>query len=99
LSEVGILSRRNQRLEHGYPTPSRERDAIIDQALPALEERHLYSRGGFGAWRYEVSNQDYSMTKGEEMIERLVNGQPERTLNQPDLVNGRYNRSPYPEWR
>jgi len=96
--DVQILTRWHRRLAHGYPTPSRDRDAILKQALPALEASQLYSRGRFGAWRYEVSNQDHSMMQGVEVVERLVNGRQELTLNQPELVNGRYNQNPYPEW-
>jgi len=97
--DADILTRWHRRLEHGYPTPSRERDAILEQTLPALEALQLYSRGRFGGWRYEVSNQDHSMMQGVEVVERLLNGRQELTLNQPELVNGRYNQNPYPEWR
>ncbi|EGV17445.1 protoporphyrinogen/coproporphyrinogen oxidase [Thiocapsa marina] len=93
-----ILSRWYRRLEHGYPTPSVDRDSILEQVLPALETRHIYSRGRFGAWKYEVSNQDHAMMQGVEIIERLVNGREELTLNRAELVNGRYNEDPYPEW-
>jgi len=89
--EADILTRWHRRLEHGYPTPSRERDAILNQILPALETHHIYSRGRFGAWKYEVSNQDHSFMQGVEVVERLMNGRQELTLNQPELVNGRYN--------
>jgi hypothetical protein len=37
--------------------------------------------------------------QGVEVIDRLVNDRQELTLNQPALVNGRYNPSLYPEWR
>ncbi len=47
--------------DYGYPTPSVERDAILKQVLPALEKHGIYSRGRFGAWKYEVSNQDHSL--------------------------------------
>ncbi len=97
--DADILTRWHRRLEHGYPTPSRERDAILDQVLPALEARHIYSRGRFGAWRYEVSNQDHSLMQGVEVVERLMNDRQELTLNQPERVNGRYNPHPYPEWQ
>ncbi len=97
-AEDEIVSRWHRRLPHGYPTPSVERDAILRTVLPALERHHIYSRGRFGAWTYEVSNQDHSMMQGVEIAERLVNGRPELTLPQPNRVNGRYNPEPYPEW-
>ncbi len=96
--DAEILTRWHRRIEHGYPTPSRERDPILAQVLPALEAIDIYSRGRFGAWRYEVSNQDHSLMQGIEVIERLLNQRPELTLNQPALVNGRYNPHPFPEW-
>ncbi|WP_295393318.1 FAD-dependent oxidoreductase [uncultured Thiodictyon sp.] len=98
-SDAEILTRWHRRLEYGYPTPSRERDAILEQTLPALEALNIYSRGRFGAWRYEVSNQDHSLMQGVEVVERLVKLRQEVTLNQSELVNGRYNPSPYPEWQ
>ncbi len=94
-----IISRWHRRLHHGYPTPSVERDAILREVLPALEARDIYSRGRFGAWKYEVSNQDHSLMQGVEIAERLVNGREELTLLRPDLVNGRFNTWPYPEWK
>lgn len=96
--EAHIISHWHQRLEHGYPTPSVERDAILQVVLPALEDRGICSRGRFGAWKYEVGNQDHSLMQGVEVVERLMNGRQELTLHNPNLVNGRYNTWPYPEW-
>ncbi len=92
-----ILSRFHRRLEHGYPTPSVGRDAILARALPALEQFDVYSRGRFGAWKYEVSNQDHSFMQGYECVERLLGqhgGDVEPTLNDAGRVNGTYNRRP-----
>ncbi len=93
-----IISRWHRRLEHGYPTPSVERDAILTEILPALEARAIWSRGRFGAWKCEVSNQDHSFMQGAEVIERLLHGHSELTLTRPNLVNGRHNPEPFPEW-
>src|SRR5437879_3796388 len=54
----------HRRLPRGYPTPSHHRDRALDAILPALEARDVYSRGRFGAWKYEVSNQDHSFAQG-----------------------------------
>ena len=72
---------------HGYPTPYRRRDDVINSVLPALESCGVYSRGRFGAWKYEVSNQDHSLMQGVELIDHLALGVPEVTLFRPDLVN------------
>jgi len=79
----------HRRLTHGYPTPSRGRDRALAVIMPALEARGVYSRGRFGAWRYEVSNQDHSFAQGVECIDHLRAGAPETTLGQPEVVNAR----------
>jgi hypothetical protein len=52
-----------------------------------LESRHIYSRGRFGAWKYEVSNQDHSFMQGVEVANRLLSGEPEVTIEDPDRAN------------
>jgi len=83
-----------RRFEHGYPTPFLGRDAILKKLLPVLEQKNVYSRGRFGAWKYEVSNQDHSYMQGVEVINRIlgkINAEegPEPTLNRPKFVNTR----------
>ncbi len=90
-----IISRWHKKLTPGYPTPSLGRDAIVDAALAAWEERRIYSRGRFGAWKYEVSNQDHSFMQGIEVVDHVILGAAELTLRSPDFVNQRYN--PYPQ--
>jgi protoporphyrinogen oxidase len=80
------------RTEYGYPTPSLRRDEALDQLQPALEQYRIFSRGRFGAWKYEVSNQDHSLMQGVEIADRLANGTEEQTLNFPDVVNSRGSR-------
>ncbi|KAK6189445.1 hypothetical protein LQW54_013265 [Pestalotiopsis sp. IQ-011] len=53
-----IVSLYHKRCEHGYPTPNLERDSVLSEVLPALRGLNIYSRGRFGSWKYEVSNQD-----------------------------------------
>jgi len=96
LVNTGLIASRAQvhhtwhrRLPRGYPTPSRHRDAALDTLLPAFEARRVYSRGRFGAWKYEVSNQDHSFAQGVECVDHLLTGAPETTLRQPDVVNAR----------
>jgi hypothetical protein len=76
-------------VEYGYPTPSLRRDEALNQLLPALEQYGIFSRGRFGAWKYEVSNQDHSVMQGVEIADRLVCDSEEPTLNNPDIINSR----------
>lgn len=89
--EDEIVSTYHRRFDHGYPTPTLEREGALKQLLPALQEKGIYSRGRFGSWRYEVGNQDHSFMLGVEAADNIVNGAAELTLNYPDFVNGRKN--------
>ena len=86
-----IVSTYHRRFDHGYPTPSLEREGVLKQLLPKLEGLDILSRGRFGSWRYEVGNQDHSFMLGAEAADRIVNGAAELTLNYPDFVNSRQN--------
>lgn len=91
-----IASRWHGVLDHGYPIPTVDRDRLLGVALPALDEIGIHSRGRFGAWKYEVGNQDHSFMQGWECIDRICSGagpETEVTLNQPDVVNAA-SRSP-----
>ena len=63
----------------GYPTPSLNRDEIVDHALNELSQSKIYSRGRFGAWKYEVSNQDHTFMQGFEWADWYTKGIPEVT--------------------
>jgi hypothetical protein len=39
---------------------------------PWLESHDVYSRGRFGAWRYEVGNMDHSVAQGVEWVNRIL---------------------------
>ncbi len=52
--------------EYGYPTPTIDRDQVVDPILLKLEKQDIYSRGRFGMWKYEVSNQDHTFMQGVE---------------------------------
>ena len=86
-----IVSTYHRRFDHGYPTPTLEREGALKQILPKLEAMDIYSRGRFGSWRYEVGNQDHSFMLGVEAADHIINGATELTLNYPDFVNGRQN--------
>ncbi|KIN03728.1 hypothetical protein OIDMADRAFT_177831 [Oidiodendron maius Zn] len=86
-----IVSTYHRRFDHGYPTPSLEREGVLKDLLPKLQAKDIFSRGRFGSWRYEVGNQDHSFMLGVEAADHIVNGAVELTLNYPDFVNGRQN--------
>jgi protoporphyrinogen oxidase len=95
---VGLLDPKNEivsvfyiRLEKGYPTPHLNRDKVLNEALPWLKEKDVWSRGRFGAWKYEVANQDHSMMQGVEAVDSMLYGAPEMTLEYPDIVNRKKN--------
>jgi hypothetical protein len=66
--------------DYSYPTPSVERDGILSQVIPWLEQHDIYSRGRFGMWKYEVSNTDHTLMQGVECVNRLLLGEPEQTI-------------------
>ena len=65
---------------YSYPTPSVERDEILSQTIPYLEQHGVYSRGRFGMWKYEVSNTDHTLMQGVELVNHLLLGEPEVTI-------------------
>jgi len=73
--------------DYGYPIPTVDRDDILGDVLPALERRHIYSRGRFGGWKYEVANMDHSIMQGVEAVDRILHHTPEVTLPTPNLAN------------
>jgi len=73
---------------HGYPTPTVDRDKHINSILTTLKSWGILSRGRFGAWRYEVGNQDHSCMQGVEAADCALFGAPELTCWHPNLVNG-----------
>lgn len=69
-----VVSVYHRRLEHGYPTPSVGRDAVLKEALPWLRDAGIWSRGRFGSYKYEVANQDHSMMLGVEAVDNVLFG-------------------------
>ncbi|UZJ55628.1 hypothetical protein CBS101457_004948 [Exobasidium rhododendri] len=84
-------------LAMGYPLPFLGRDDLLssssssseqNQILPELEKYGILSRGRFGGWRYESSNQDYAFVQGIEAVNVLTKGVPEKVYwsSRPDNV-------------
>jgi protoporphyrinogen oxidase len=90
LEETQLISRWHRRLEYGYPVPTLTRNAILRDVFCTLEAQQIYSRGRFGAWMYEVSNQDHSFMQGVELVDRLLDAGREETLESalPPLLLG-----------
>ena len=78
-AEHKIVSRQFLHVPYSYPVPTVGRDRALATIHPWLIERGIYSRGRFGAWRYEIGNTDHSVMMGVEVADILVQGTPERT--------------------
>ncbi len=74
-----IVSRQLMRVPYSYPVPTLDRDAALNVIQPWLMERNIYSRGRFGAWRYEIGNTDHSVMMGVEVADYLISGETETT--------------------
>ena len=88
-----IISTWKYTAEYGYPTPCVNRDNILESIMPEIEQRGVYSRGRFGAWKYEVSNQDHSVMQGVEWVNRMVLNIPEVTLHFPVVANANWGKN------
>lgn len=76
-----IVSRYLIDIPYSYPVPTVGRDKALEVIQPWLESQGVYSRGRFGAWKYEVGNMDHSFMQGVEVVERILTGKPEITFN------------------
>jgi protoporphyrinogen oxidase len=68
-------------IDYAYPIPTIKRDRALKAINSVLEKNDIYSRGRFGAWRYEVGNMDHSCMQGVEIVERIVLNKKETTFN------------------
>jgi protoporphyrinogen oxidase len=69
-----IVSRYHRTVAYSYPIPSLGRDRALAVLQPALMEKGIYSRGRFGAWRYEIGNMDHSVMMGVEAVNHVLAG-------------------------
>lgn len=74
-----IISKWQFHTTYGYPTPGLKRDEILQKVIPELEKLDIWSRGRFGGWKYEVSNQDHSFMQGVEWVDFIKDQRPEKT--------------------
>lgn len=69
-----VVSRYLIDIPYSYPVPTIGRNKSLEVIQPYLEERGVYSRGRFGAWKYEVGNMDHSFMQGVEVVGRILEG-------------------------
>lgn len=63
--------------EYTYPIPTLGRDGVLKKIQEELMDRDIFSRGRFGAWRYEIGNMDHSVMQGVEIVNKLILDEPE----------------------
>jgi len=100
LLNTGLIKSRDQVVstwtytaEHGYPTPSLERNELLKRIQPALASAGVDSRGRFGAWLYEVSNQDHSFMQGVEWVNSVLLDVPEVTYRFAETANAMWGKT------
>lgn len=76
-----VISRYVRDVPYSYPIPTLDRDVALDTILPALMKRGIYSRGRFGAWKYEVGNMDHSVMMGVEAVNHILQGESEKVVH------------------
>jgi protoporphyrinogen oxidase len=74
-----IVTTHTREVEYFYPVPTLGRNRALGRVQPWLMARDIYSRGRFGAWKYEISNMDHSVMQGVELVDSLLLGRPETT--------------------
>jgi protoporphyrinogen oxidase len=67
------------RREYAYPIPSLSRDKALRTIQTYLMQNDIYSRGRFGAWKYEIGNMDHSVMMGVEAVNRILKDEEEKT--------------------
>jgi hypothetical protein len=70
-----------ENIEYAYPVPTLDRDAALETIQPWLMGNEIFSRGRFGAWRYEIGNMDHAVKMGIDAARRIVTGEPEELWN------------------
>ncbi len=71
-------------VEKAYPIPTLKRDKALAVIQKYLEQNGVFSRGRFGAWRYEIGNMDHSFMMGVQCVNALLNRGEEEVFNYED---------------
>jgi len=72
-----VASEHTVDIPYAYPVPTLERDTALATIQPWLMQHDIYSRGRFGAWKYEIGNMDHSVKMGIDAARWIVDGVPE----------------------
>jgi hypothetical protein len=64
-------------IDYAYPVPTLKRDQALRTIQPWLMTNDIYSRGRFGAWKYEIGNMDHAVKMGIDVARRVVQGTEE----------------------
>ena len=67
-----VVSMHTVDIPYAYPVPTLERDAALDTIQAWLMQHNIYSRGRFGAWKYEIGNMDHSVKMGVDAARHIV---------------------------
>jgi protoporphyrinogen oxidase len=76
-----IVTRYHRSVGYSYPIPTLGRDRALAVLQPALMANQIYSRGRFGAWRYEIGNMDHSVMMGVEAVNHALAGEKENVFH------------------
>jgi protoporphyrinogen oxidase len=76
-----VVSRYHRFVNYSYPIPTLKRDGTLAVMQPALLQQKIYSRGRFGAWRYEIGNMDHSVMMGVEAVNHALRGETESVFH------------------
>jgi len=76
-----IVSRYHRSIRYSYPIPTLGRDRALAVLQPAMMQKRIYSRGRFGAWRYEIGNMDHSVMMGVEAVNHILADEKETVFH------------------
>ncbi|GAS96425.1 uncharacterized protein RMCC_3391 [Mycolicibacterium canariasense] len=79
-----VVSRFARTIPFGYPVPTLGRDEVLRAADATLRGAGIHSRGRFGGWRYESSNQDYGYLQGRQAVDNALTGAAEDVYWYPE---------------
>ncbi|MBI4812183.1 FAD-dependent oxidoreductase [Candidatus Falkowbacteria bacterium] len=72
-----IISETVYDIPYAYPIPTLGRDKILKNVQLFLMKNNIYSRGRFGAWKYEIGNMDHSFMQGVEAVDKILKNKKE----------------------